>query len=414
MNLPVRTLPINERWDCTGCGLCCRGNVVPLDEDDLRKLREQDWENHPELKGIRTTVKQGWRGRRQLAQRDDGTCVFLMQDGLCRIHKEYGLEAKPLVCQMYPLQLIPLQKHAVLTLRRSCPTAAADKGKPLKEHSRAAKYLGTQRKLLDAPPRPPRVTGKLRASWSDATRVMDGIEHLMTDERFPMVRRMVHGVSFCRLLESCRFKRLDGSQFSELVGMLVESAPQETGDLFRDRQPPTRSAAVLFRQAASEYVRLHPKFILKETWSERLRLLPTAVRMARGKGLTPRFHPDLPIATFDSLERPLGHLAEEIQRPFNRYFEVNVATRQYAVASKLGWSIIDSFRALVLSYSAALWILRLCCSDREPSPSDAIDLVTLIDRGQGYAPLESRHHRHRVRTLARLDQLERLAAWYAR
>ncbi|MFV1968241.1 MAG: YkgJ family cysteine cluster protein [Pirellulaceae bacterium] len=415
MTLPIRILPILERWDCTGCGLCCRGNMVPLDDDDLRKLREQDWDNHPDFLGVRTKVRQGLRGKSyRLAQRGDGTCVFLMEDGLCRIHKEFGLEAKPLVCQMYPLQLIPLQNNAVLTLRRSCPTAAADRGKLLKTYRNAAEHLGTRRKLLAKASRPPKIIEKRRASWEDPLPVMDGIERLLTDDRYPMVRRMVHGLNFCRLLEACRLKRLDSTQLTELVTILLESSYQEASELFRERKPPTRSGAVLFRQCAAEYLRLHPKFIVQETWGQRFRLIPMALKMARGKGTTPQFHPDLPVTTFETLERPLGHLAEEVQRPFNRYFEVNVATRQYAVASKPGWSIIESFRDLALSYSVALWILRLCCTDSEPTHQDSIDLVTLIDRGQGYGPLEGGHHRRRVDTLARLNQLERLAAWYAR
>ena len=136
--------------------------------------------------------------------------------------------------------------------------------------------------------------------------------------------------------------------------------------------------------------------------------------MARGKGTTPRMHPDLPIATFESLERPLGHLAEDIQRPLNRYYETNVAARQFAVASRPAWAIVESFRALVLSYPVALWILRLCCPDHPPTRQDAIDMVTLIDRGQGYQPLTGGQHQHRVAALARLEQLERLVVWYAR
>ena len=44
----------------------------------------------------------------------------------------------------------------------------------------------------------------------------------------------------------------------------------------------------------------------------------------------------------------------------------------------------------------------------------AIDIVTAVDRGQGYGPLTSAQHRRRVSVLTRLDQLGRLAVWYAR
>jgi lysine-N-methylase len=43
MALSVVTLPIVEHWDCHGCGNCCRSTIIPLNDVDLRKLREQKW-----------------------------------------------------------------------------------------------------------------------------------------------------------------------------------------------------------------------------------------------------------------------------------------------------------------------------------------------------------------------------------
>jgi lysine-N-methylase len=79
MPLPVRRLPIVEHWDRHTCGNCCRGTVIPLNEDDLQKLREQKWESRPDFRGVRTIATHGLlRKRRQLAQRSDGSCVFLI------------------------------------------------------------------------------------------------------------------------------------------------------------------------------------------------------------------------------------------------------------------------------------------------------------------------------------------------
>jgi hypothetical protein len=52
--------------------------------------------------------------------------------------------------------------------------------------------------------------------------------------------------------------------------------------------------------------------------------------------------------------------------------------------------------------------------------ADVLDIITALDRGQGYAPLAGRKHRRRVQLLARLDagnqatELARLVAWYGR
>jgi hypothetical protein len=51
MSLPIKPLPIVERWDCHQCGVCCRGSRVPLSADDLQRLKEQGWAEHPDFRG---------------------------------------------------------------------------------------------------------------------------------------------------------------------------------------------------------------------------------------------------------------------------------------------------------------------------------------------------------------------------
>src|SRR4029078_12742162 len=131
----IKTLPILERWECAGCARCCRGSIIHLDEDDLKQIRQQAWDKHPEFQNVKTLFRESWFGNSyRLAQRPDGSCVFLTADGRCRIHQEFGADAKPLACRMFPLQLVQREKSAVLTMRRACPTAAADKGPELKDY----------------------------------------------------------------------------------------------------------------------------------------------------------------------------------------------------------------------------------------------------------------------------------------
>src|SRR6478609_9441324 len=101
MPLPIKPLPMVERWDCHQCGFCCRGSVVPLSAEDVARLKAQNWNERPEYQNTPVMVRESWLGHDyRLAQRADGSCVFLMEDGLCQIHKEHGFDAKPLVCRM--------------------------------------------------------------------------------------------------------------------------------------------------------------------------------------------------------------------------------------------------------------------------------------------------------------------------
>src|SRR5262245_58838153 len=151
MALPIKPLPVIERWDCHQCGACCRGTIVPLSADDLARLKAQRWEERPEFQNTPTVVREGWLGHNyRLAQRDDGRCVFLMADGACRIHKEFGADAKPLVCRMFPMQIVPRESVAYLTLRRACPSAAADQGRPVGEQMEMARALVREGQLAKA------------------------------------------------------------------------------------------------------------------------------------------------------------------------------------------------------------------------------------------------------------------------
>ena len=179
VTLPLKTLPIVERWDCAGCGNCCRGSVIPLNAEDLRKLQDQRWDEHPDLQGVAVTVRASWlSARRQLAQRDDGACVFLMADNRCRIHAEHGAAAKPLVCRMFPLQIVPREKSALLTVRRSCPSAAADQGREVRQHRELAQRLMADSRALDKSHRAPAVARSFRGSWREFELVAGALEQM--------------------------------------------------------------------------------------------------------------------------------------------------------------------------------------------------------------------------------------------
>ena len=129
----------------------------------------------------------------------------------------------------------------------------------------------------------------------------------------------------------------------------------------------------------------------------------------------PQLHPDFPERSFEAIEqRELGHLEPAVQQPLVRYFEIMAVSKQYAVASRPGWSIIERYRALAIGYPVALWMLRYFCGTQMPAAAHAIDMVVTLDRAQGHGPLAGRHHRRRLAQLAALGELDRIAIWYAR
>jgi len=416
MAWPIMTIARDERWTCLGCGRCCRGNIVPLHDDDLQRLKTQKWEEHPDFAHQPFIIHQGLFPRQyRLAQRNDGTCVFLNEDGLCRIHKEFGFNEKPLVCRMYPLQIVPLEKTAVLTLRRSCPVAAAGDGASLAEYlDEAHRYVRIRPKLV-TPASPPAVVKNQSRPWSDFTMIAETLEKLVNNQKYPLSRRLVHGLWLCDLLEKCRFKNLDAEKLRDLLHVFADTAPQNVEKMYPDPANPGTAANIIFHQMLAVYLRLHPRNDIHESWRERCFLFISAIAFTRGKGSVPALHPDFPKATFADVEqRVLGLLDNKIQGLLNDYFESNIASKQYAIMSRPGWPLLDTFRAFALSLPVAFWMLRYFSGNTPPAREAAIAIITTIDRGQGYAPLTGTLHRQRIANLNSLHALEKLILWYAR
>ena len=415
MALPVRLLPISEHWDCHSCARCCRGSVIPLTEDDLAKIQSQGWNDHSEFRNTKIVVRASFGSRRKvLAKRSDGSCVFLMDDGRCRIHLEHGLEAKPGVCQAYPLQLVPHHHAAYLTLRRSCPSAAAGRGAKISLERDDIRRILQQRKKKAVPGAVPCLAGRRRLSWKDTDRVFGSLGRLMTAPGYPMVRRLVHALLLCDSLELCDLGCLDAREQGELLTMLEESAPEEASAFFRERRPPSRTEAGVVRQSVFQFLRLHPRVEVRERWRDRLAIAGAAFRFLRGRGNVPNLAGTGARATFESLESPLGPLDAEVQEPLDRFLETATVSARYCLLLPRRWGVVDGFRNLALAYVAGMWLMRLFAADAQPSREMMAEIVVALDRGQGFGALTDSRHRRRIRFLARPGQLPALAAWYAR
>jgi lysine-N-methylase len=423
MDLPIIRTAGDERWDCAGCGVCCRGSLIPLDAADLARLREQRWENDPEFSRKPYLVRESWfGGRSRLAHQPDGSCVFLTAAGRCRIHEKFGAEAKPLTCRMFPLQLVPHEKHAVLTVRRACPTAAAETGRPVADHRSFVQQrleAGELRVSLPTPPPPIQTHGLNAPSWQRSGRVLATTARIFGDERFPPVRRVVHALVFARLLDQARLGKLADEAFFDLLDLMEQSLPGEAAAYFSQRQSPSRTGRMLFRLNVAEYARLHAHSLPPTGWTARGKLLLAILRMFWGSGKTPSLSEDFATVKFTEIERPLAELSPallrpEIQKPLERYLALSAATFQYALANRGGWSLTQSIRALGYSFTAGLWLLRWLAVSREPTPTDTAWIVSALDRGQGFASFAGLRHRTLLGVLETLGDLERLAVWYAR
>jgi Fe-S-cluster containining protein len=139
--MPNLRTPTDARWDCHGCGDCCRGyELGPVEPGIIQALVERDvaaaWA--PAAAAPWFTTRQGPDGREGLflAYRD-GACVFLRPDNLCAIHGLYGAEAKPGFCREYPFHVLDDPSGTAVVVRASCSSLhrGVDAGTPVADQA---------------------------------------------------------------------------------------------------------------------------------------------------------------------------------------------------------------------------------------------------------------------------------------
>jgi len=130
--------PDVTHFSCTGCGVCCKGRLIPLTLDETRQwLRrghdvsviveafdESNWagssQQFSHASGRSVTVRSGDASVQLIALfagRALEQCPNLKDDNLCGIYEE-----RPLVCRIYPMEInpfIPLVKE-----KKACPPEA--------------------------------------------------------------------------------------------------------------------------------------------------------------------------------------------------------------------------------------------------------------------------------------------------
>ena len=111
------------RYECRGCGACCKGHGIGLDvaAGQLVQLVSR----RPEL-----TAFLRRRGDAITAFNPRDRCWFLEDDGLCRIENEDGRAAKPASCRLFPFnRVFRIGSYTVVDFNSViCPLTVGDDG----------------------------------------------------------------------------------------------------------------------------------------------------------------------------------------------------------------------------------------------------------------------------------------------
>jgi lysine-N-methylase len=422
MALPIKHLPVLQNWDCHVTGTCCKEYRVTLSEDEIKRIEEQGWQPE-DLGGLSPFKRTGWPWSRQvqLNHREDGSCVFLSEQGRCRIHERFGYETKPLPCRLFPFVLVPAGDHWRVGLRYACPSAAANRGRALPEHDKElrafAAGLAEREKLtpLDdgSLTAPPKLDNGERLDWPDTLRLVDSLLEHITNRRQPLERRMRKCLHLAAQMRHAKLKEVRGTRLRDLLGLLSSAAEAETPANPMSMPPPGWIGRVLFRQAAALFTRKDHGPNRGLASQGRLALLRAATRFTVGTGRIPRMHRGLPETTFEEAEMARGPLPAEAEQILERYYTIKVGSLQFCGSASFGLPFWEGFEALAVTLPLVLWVSRMYWDlSREQAVTNAL---TVVDDHVGFnRVLASFRQRLSFTILTRTGELARLIAWYSR
>jgi lysine-N-methylase len=417
MTVPIRNLPVMQNWDCHGCSDCCRIEAVITDQEKQR-IEALDLAHDPEVAPGPWFARAGdgshhWR----LAHRPDGGCVFLTTGNRCRLEERFGAEVKPFVCRLFPFMLIPAGNHWRVGMRFSCPSAAANSGRPVTDAEKDLTQLSRSleqhvgRSAESAPP--PFLQAGHQLSWPDAHRVVDVLIEIVQHRGDRLERRLRKCLALARVCGQTRLDALQGNKLSKFLqavrNSLETDVPREPADL----PPPDRLfGGVLFRVLLAIFARRDRAVHGAHGIRRRLVRVVDGGRFVRGRGSVPRFNEFLPETSFEEVEQRVGAVPE-IDETLERYYVVKLNSLQFCGPPNFDLPLWQGLESLILTLPMILWMARALT--HLPPVEAAQKAIEIVDDHFGGNPmLGFPHIRFLERTLVERGELEKLVAWYSR
>ncbi|MGO8671543.1 MAG: YkgJ family cysteine cluster protein [Capsulimonadaceae bacterium] len=413
IKLPLVTPPGFQRYDCTGCGDCCRGRfAILISQEDRDRIEKQGWTDEELNLGSQPLFKR--RGDQfQLAHRPDGACVFLQEDNLCRIHARHGEPAKPLACRLYPFRLIPLGDEVRVDVRFDCPATSGNLGRPIADHRKDLQKLMGDAVPEDGAGTPdwPLFEG-VRMGWPALRRVTETFERVLLDVSLDITRRVTACVNLAALLSDRRVAALREDDLDtfldEVAGKVQEAAIQDP----LTREPLHGAEAKSFRQLVSLYARIDQVGERSRT----LDRLKSSFAMLRGSGAVPRLREGFPTVDFAGIEAPRGVPAGAAAQSIERYLHVHLAGMGFFGPSFYRRSYLAGIGSLLLTFPLACWFARAYAVEggMEALDQSCVErALMIVDHQHGTTPLLNiPTERVRTRMLSDRAVLRSLVIWY--
>jgi lysine-N-methylase len=417
--LPL-ALPTIQNWSCHNCGGCCTQHLIEITDEERQRIESQQWTAADGVMQPPVVWFAGpwWKKRYRLAHQSNGGCVFLDDRGLCRIHAKFGEPAKPLACRVYPYALHPHGKQIAVSLRFSCPSVIANKGKPVGQQQADLKAI----EALVVPEHadripPPRLSPGERVAWPEFLRIVDRLDGMLAEPHTPQLVRILQTLAWVNLIHQSKFDGLTAKQLGEFLDLVTAAVTVEFAKLPEPMEEPSRVGRLYFRLSAAQYARKDTVADLSSGLAGRWKLFRAILRFSKGTGDVPPLQPGFRSVPFATLEQPFG-LPDGVDELFTRYLRVKVQGLHFCGPAYYGIPFVEGYHSLILVLPVTLWLARWkAASDGRDrlTLADVEQALAIADHHHGYSAALGQHQsRRRVRFLAESGDLSRLCVWYAK
>ncbi len=383
-----------QLYSCQCCGRGCRSFLVPVaksQRDSIEKLA--DWREKLAVTELFIRSSAAGRYGYGLSKRPNGDCVFLDKDNLCLIHKQFGIQAKPLACQLFPFVFTPFNGAFQVGLRFDCPGVCESRGRELKSFLPELKNLA--RKLAPesaADVEPPKLYSKveIKTPWFET--INDTLLEIVNDESVEFVKRLHWLRLFARYLCRVKWKNVTDKDFPDLINLFKTGLKEELKNIQFSYRPATGKPRKLLGQIffmlchPSENVS-NPKGGFFSQLKSRMASTDDLKQLGLTSGKLPQLQNHWPQCDMTELENSMGGWPAEVDDFLTRYLTCRIAGMNYCGPNFYNYSLVDGLRSLLLALTTVGWVMRIeavKARRQQIELSDAHNAIITIDGNLGY------------------------------
>ncbi|MBP5638643.1 MAG: YkgJ family cysteine cluster protein [Victivallales bacterium] len=375
----------NQHYSCQRCGRCCKRFNVRIEPYEIERLKKLDWGDEPHPEDFYETIN----GFYYFKRKADGGCVFLDDNGVCRIHAKFGFDVKALTCRGYPMNIISTAPDELSVLARmDCPAVLANNGEPLVNQQRDIMQLVSEMKFGSG------FDDGERAGLNRQTIdfICREFHRVVRDTQLDIPRRMLWIYSLISQLTRLGTVFVNDLETLKTVWMNLLRKGATTAHNAPDGTPLTAFQRLLFRSWLSFYCRRDEENVHR-TIGTRVNNFTNNYKFIMGSGSWHRMgfeHPDISSRQAGLFSSHLENRGDEAEwKPYLDFLVNRLDTLQFFGAAYYNVNFYKGLHALLLTYPLVLAVAKVhaaASGRRVLHHGDVFNATMAIDHAHGRSP----------------------------